>query len=106
MSNETNLDAVLNTLNTEEGQCKVTFVAMGCDPAPCEVTAGITIGEFALIGAGSVVTKNIPNNTLWIGNPARQKGYVCDCGHKLDEAFHCAQCNSDYNIVNGCIKKQ
>ena len=45
MTNETNLDAVLNTLDTEDGQCKVTFVAMGCDPAPCKVDTGITIGE-------------------------------------------------------------
>ena len=53
--------------------------------ANATIIAGITIGEYALIGAGSVVTKNVPNNTLWIGNPARQKAYVCNCGHKLDE---------------------
>ena len=63
-------------------------------------------GEFALIGAGSVVTKNIPNNTLWIGNPARQTAYVCNCGHKLDETLHCNECNSDYKLVNECIIKK
>lgn len=57
---------------------------------------GITIEENALIGAGSVVTKNVSNNTLWLGNPARQVGYVCDCGHKLDESMHCIDCGSDY----------
>ena len=70
------------------------------------IIGGITIGEFALIGAGSVVTNSIPNNTLWYGSPARQKAYVCDCGHKLDEALHCKSCNSDYKIVNECITKQ
>lgn len=74
--------------------------------ANATIIAGITIGEFALIGAGSVVTKNIPNNTLWMGNPARQTAYVCDCGQKLDEGFHCKQRNSDYRIVNACIIKQ
>src|ERR1035437_4384006 len=71
--------------------------------ANATIIAGITIGEFALIGAGSVVTKNIPNNTLWKGNPARQTAYVCNCGNKLDAALHCKFCNSDYKIVNGRI---
>jgi acetyltransferase-like isoleucine patch superfamily enzyme len=70
------------------------------------IITGITIGEFALIGAGSVVTKNIPNNTLWYGNPARQIGYVCNCGQKLDVSYHCNQCNSDYKIINDKIVKQ
>ena len=67
------------------------------------ILAGITIGEYALIGAGSVVTKNVPDNTLWMGNPARQKGYVCDCGHKLDEKLHCKLCKSDYKVDSSRI---
>ena len=67
------------------------------------IIAGNTIGNFALIGAGSVVTKNVPNNTLWLGNPARQKAYVCNCGHKLDEDLQCPNCNSSYKKVNGII---
>lgn len=74
--------------------------------ANATIIAGNTIGEFALIGAGSVVTKNIPNNTLWMGNPARQSAYVCNCGHKLDETLHCKECNSDYKLVNECIIKK
>jgi acetyltransferase-like isoleucine patch superfamily enzyme len=74
--------------------------------ANATIIAGNTIGAFALIGAGSVVTKSIPNNTLWMGNPARQTAYVCDCGQKLDECLHCNQCNSDYKIVNACVVKQ
>jgi|ERR1035437_1545719 acetyltransferase-like isoleucine patch superfamily enzyme len=71
--------------------------------ANATIIAGITIGEFALIGAGSVVTKNIPNNSLWMGNPARRSAYVCNCGHKLEGDFHCRICNSDYVLVNDCI---
>jgi UDP-2-acetamido-3-amino-2,3-dideoxy-glucuronate N-acetyltransferase len=69
------------------------------------IIAGITVGEFAMIGAGSVVTKNIPNNTLWMGNPARQTAYICNCGHKLDEKMHCCDCDSDYNLIDNCIMK-
>lgn len=51
------------------------------------IVAGHTIGEFALIGAGSVVTTDIPANTLWYGNPAKQKGYVTNDGIILDMEF-------------------
>jgi len=44
---------------------------------------GIIVGEFALVGAGSVVTKNIPAYALYYGNPASSKGYVCKCGKRL-----------------------
>jgi UDP-2-acetamido-3-amino-2,3-dideoxy-glucuronate N-acetyltransferase len=74
--------------------------------ANATIIAGITVGEYALIGAGSVVTKNIPNNTLWIGNPARQKAYVCNCGQKLDEDLHCKKCNSVFTLVDNIIIKQ
>ncbi len=51
------------------------------------IVCGITIGEFALIGAGSVVTRDIPPHTLAFGNPARQHGYVCRCARKLTNVF-------------------
>ena len=49
------------------------------------ILCGITIGEYAMIGAGSVVTKNVPPFALVYGNPARLKGYVCYCGKKLEK---------------------
>lgn len=45
----------------------------------------INIGEYAMIGAGSVVTKDVPDYALVYGNPARINGYVCKCGSKLNE---------------------
>jgi acetyltransferase-like isoleucine patch superfamily enzyme len=48
------------------------------------VVAGHTIGEYALIGAGSVVTKDVPAHTVWYGNPATQRGYVTAEGVILD----------------------
>ena len=48
------------------------------------IICGISIGEYAMIGAGSVVTKDVPNNTVWYGNPAKQKGFVTNDGIVLD----------------------
>jgi UDP-2-acetamido-3-amino-2,3-dideoxy-glucuronate N-acetyltransferase len=48
------------------------------------IVAGITIGEYAFVGAGSVVTKDISPNTIWYGNPARQRGYITNEGIILD----------------------
>lgn len=56
------------------------------------IVAGITVGEYAMIGAGSVITKNIGPQELWYGNPAKHKGYVCKCGQKCDESLQCNKC--------------
>jgi len=48
------------------------------------IIAGNKIGEYSFIGAGSVVTKDIPNNTVWYGNPAKMKGYITNSGIMLD----------------------
>jgi UDP-2-acetamido-3-amino-2,3-dideoxy-glucuronate N-acetyltransferase len=74
--------------------------------ANATIIGGITINVYALIGAGSVVTKNVPNNTLWVGNPARQVGYVCDCGNKLDERLFCKNCGLKFTINNTLLIKK
>src|SRR5260370_15348874 len=51
------------------------------------IVCGISIGEFALIGAGSVVTHDIAPHSLSFGNPARQHGYVCHCARTLSDVF-------------------
>ncbi len=61
------------------------------------IIGGITICEHAMIGAGSVVTKNIGIQELWYGNPARHKGYVCKCGKKCTEDLVCDICNKEAN---------
>lgn len=55
--------------------------------ANCTIIAGNTIGKYALIGGGSVVTKDIPPHTVWYGNPICQKGYVTTSGIILDMEF-------------------
>ncbi|MBP1934772.1 acyltransferase [Ammoniphilus resinae] len=64
------------------------------------IIAGNRIGKYAMIGAGSVVTKDIPAYTLWYGNPAVFRGYVCSCGKKLNEKLVCITCGKDYLLTN------
>lgn len=49
------------------------------------VLPGVTIGRFAMVGAGAVVTKDVPDQGLVVGNPAKLVAYVCKCGRKLKE---------------------
>jgi UDP-2-acetamido-3-amino-2,3-dideoxy-glucuronate N-acetyltransferase len=51
---------------------------------------GITIGSFAMVGAGSLVSRSVPDQGLVYGNPARLRGFVCTCGRKLTETSHAA----------------
>lgn len=69
--------------------CKGATIGAGSTILP-----GITIGSHAMIGAGSVVTKNIPKNTLWMGNPAQMKGYITKDDKILDLQF----CDKDGNV--------
>ncbi len=70
------------------------------------IICGITIGEYSMIGAGSVVTKDVPPYALVYGNPARIRGFVCKCGEKLAEEdvkddyviMKCPSCNAKYDI--------
>ena len=56
------------------------------------IIGGIIVGEHSMIGAGSVVTKNIGVQELWYGNPAKHKGFVCKCGQKCDKDLVCNNC--------------
>jgi UDP-2-acetamido-3-amino-2,3-dideoxy-glucuronate N-acetyltransferase len=60
------------------------------------IVTGVTIGRFAMVGAGAVVTKDVPDYGLVYGNPARLVGYVCERGHKLQRVegntWECAVC--------------
>ena len=60
------------------------------------IRCGIIIGEYATVGAGSTVTKDIPPHALFVGNPAHQLGWVCKCGYKLDAACRCPNCGEQY----------
>lgn len=63
------------------------------------VVCGTTIGRNALIGAGSVVVRDVPAHALVVGNPARLIGWVCACGERLDASFRCG-CGRAYRLVS------
>ncbi len=66
--------------------------------ANATIICGATVGEYAMIGAGSVVTKDVPPYGLVFGNPARLKGFVCQCGKKLYKIID----SNEKNIVYEC----
>ncbi len=71
--------------------------------ANATVVCGSTIGEYAFVGAGSVVTRDVPAFALVMGNPARRTGWMCRCGEKLKktapgETARCAGCGSAYDV--------
>jgi len=71
-----------------------TFVREGATVgAAATVLGGLQIGRYAMVGAGSVVTKSVPDHGLVVGNPARQIGWVCFCGPRLSFKKNVARCN-------------
>jgi len=73
--------------------------------ANATIVGGITISAYAMIGAGSVVTKDVPAYGLVYGNPAKLQGYVCVCGTKLID-FNCLSCEEKYIMINNVIDRQ
>jgi UDP-2-acetamido-3-amino-2,3-dideoxy-glucuronate N-acetyltransferase len=60
------------------------------------ILCGLTIGENALVGAGSVVVKDVPSHALVVGNPGSQRGWVCECGVVLGPSLACNECGRTY----------
>jgi len=60
--------------------------------ANATIICGVVIGEYSMIGAGAVVTKDVPPFTLVVGNPAKEISKICFCGFKLDEINTCEKC--------------
>ena len=77
--------------------------------ANATVVCGHTIGQYAFIGAGAVVTKDVPDYALIVGNPGRVTGWMCECGVKLaggaaaPAKISCKACGKRYRAAEGCL---
>ena len=72
------------------------------------IVCGTTIGRYAFIGAGAVVNKDVPDFALMVGVPARQKGWMCKCGVKLDfdgDTATCEACGARYGLDKGVCRE-
>ncbi len=89
-----------------DSRVKNTLVREGASlGANCTILCGNTIGKYALVGAGSVVTKDVPDHALVAGNPARIIGFVCQCGMKASpkdkitpRSMICDECGKDFEV--------
>ena len=59
------------------------------------IVGGVTLGEFSMVGAGSLLNKNIGKQEIWYGNPAEHKGYVCRCGKRHNKQMSCLICTNE-----------
>ena len=74
------------------------------------ILAGVSIGRFATVGLGAVVVRSVLDYALVVGNPARQIGWVCECGiplkkSKKNSALQCVGCRKKYKEQNGRLKR-
>jgi UDP-2-acetamido-3-amino-2,3-dideoxy-glucuronate N-acetyltransferase len=72
------------------------------------VLPGIRIGRWAVVGSGAVVTRDVPERGIVVGNPARLRGFACDCGHTLrevrSESYECPKCGRTYQLSGATAK--
>ncbi|TNE81185.1 MAG: N-acetyltransferase [Bacteroidetes bacterium] len=105
-TNVTNPRSAIN----RRGQYAKTHVGKGASiGANATIVCGHDIGQFAFIGAGAVVTKNVPDYALLVGNPARQLGWMSEYGHRLEfneigEAI-CPESGAKYLLKDGKVNK-
>jgi len=93
------------------GEFRQTVVKKGATiGANATIVCGNNIGRYAMVGAGAVVTKDVPDHALVIGTPARIIGYVCECGERLEEAGEatgeaafCSRCAKKYRYTSNGI---
>lgn len=79
--------------------------------ANATIVCGVEIGTYAFIGAGAVVTKNVPSYALVVGIPAKQRGWICECGIQLyvsrTEAIICEACGKTYELdTNRLLRRE
>jgi UDP-2-acetamido-3-amino-2,3-dideoxy-glucuronate N-acetyltransferase len=105
----TNVINPRSAVNRRDQYLKTTVKIGASIGANATIVCGHDIGAFAFIGAGAVVTKDVPDYALVIGNPARQTGWMSEYGHKLkfdaDGMAVCEESNEKYQLKNNLVTK-
>ena len=105
----TNVINPRSAVNRKDQYAK-THVGKGASiGANATIVCGHDIGAFAFIGAGAVVTKNVPAYSLWVGNPAKQMGWMSEYGQRLsfdkEGIAVCSESKEKYKLSNGKVFK-
>jgi acetyltransferase-like isoleucine patch superfamily enzyme len=104
--------AQLRSSDPDEETRETVVTAGATIGAGCIIGSDLRIGRFAMVGMGSVVTRDVPDFHLVVGNPARSIGAVCRCGHPVakwpagapvDQQATCAKCGRQYEIAGGLV---
>jgi UDP-2-acetamido-3-amino-2,3-dideoxy-glucuronate N-acetyltransferase len=93
---------------SRKNEYRRTLVGRGASiGANATIVCGVTLGDYAFIGAGAVIAKDVPAFALMVGVPARRIGWMCQCGERLPDsgAGRCAVCGSTYE-KNGAVIRQ
>lgn len=101
------------SLIERKDQYRDTLVKKGATlGANCTIVCGVTIGEYAFVGAGAVVNKDVPAYALMVGVPAKQIGWMSEFGEQLDLPLQgegqasCTHTGATYSLQNGILRKQ
>ena len=90
-------------------ELRTTLVGKGATiGANATVVCGHRLGQYSFVGAGAVVTKDIPDYALVYGNPAEVAGWMCECGAKLEfdaGAAKCNSCSKEYKKTKNIVKR-
>ena len=90
-----------------KNEYKHTIVKKGASiGANATIVCGVTLGEYCFVGAGSVVTRDVPAYAMVYGSPAKQHAWVCECGVKLDDDLSCPHCHSVYSKTSNGLNKR
>jgi UDP-2-acetamido-3-amino-2,3-dideoxy-glucuronate N-acetyltransferase len=93
---------------SRKSEYRRTLVRRGASiGANATIVCGTTLGEYAFVGAGSVVAKDVPAFALMVGVPARRIGWMCQCGERLPDsgAGVCRVCGSSYEHADGVVRQ-
>jgi len=95
---------------SRKDEYKTTLVRKGASiGANATIVCGVTLGRYCFVGAGAVVTKDVPDYALVYGSPATLRGWMCQCGEQLsftDERAVCLQCGDAYRNQDSVVRSE